>query len=129
MNDESVKQLRWIEDKDSDGFVDKPDPPFLFQEVTRPVSGGEGAQAFTQVEDALLPWDSFKSIVAYHESEWYPKAAEKSFLDDFLDKYKHALMKDIIEHEKERIDQLVWMQDEVKIGFGPLVWPCVSTCY
>ncbi|SHO58408.1 hypothetical protein [Vibrio quintilis] len=122
MNDESVKQLRWIEDKDSDGFVDKPDPPFLFQEVTRLVSGGEGAQAFTQVEDALLPWDSFKSIVAYHESEWYPKAAEKSFLDDFLDKYKHALMKDIIEHEKERIDQLVWMQDEVKIGFGPLVW-------
>ncbi|MEI8631549.1 hypothetical protein P4S72_04355 [Vibrio sp. PP-XX7] len=122
MNEEAVQKLRWIEDKDSDGFMDKPDPPFLFQEVTRLVNGGEGAQKAAQIKDALLPWDSFKSIVVRHESEWYLTSTEKPFLDDLLEKYTHPMMSDIIDHEKQRIDQLVWMQEENKINFERLVW-------
>ncbi|MDW6001375.1 glycoside hydrolase family 24 protein [Vibrio mangrovi] len=122
MDKDSIEKLRWIKDEDSDGFIDKPDPPFLFQEVTRLVTKSDDVQTTEQTKDALLPWDSFRTIVAYHESEWYLNSSEKPFLDDLLEKYRHPQMPDIINHEKQRIDSLIWMQEEKKINFDRCAW-------
>jgi predicted chitinase len=77
-----------------------------------------------QIVNGLSAWDANKFTIVQHESEWYDKAESKSIFDLLLQMYKeHDIdLPAKLEHEKERVNKLIWMQDESKIGFGKHVW-------
>jgi hypothetical protein len=77
-----------------------------------------------QIVNGLSAWDANKFTIVQHESEWYDKAESKSIFDLLLQMYKeHDIdLPAKLAHEKERVNKLIWMQDESKIGFGKHVW-------
>jgi hypothetical protein len=85
-----------------------------------------------QIVKGLSAWDANKFTIVQHESEWYDKAESKSIFETLLAMFKEHDM-DLpakLEHEKERVNKLIWMQDESKIGLGKHVWswwPVIGT--
>ena len=70
----------------------------------------------------LKPWDGGKSIIAKHESEWSLASSEKPFFDKLVQKYQDPDFAELIEHEKTRLDDLIWLPDVGSLGITKDTW-------
>ncbi|MGD8170438.1 glycoside hydrolase family 24 protein [Vibrio sp. TRT 21S02] len=120
----TLKELKFIEDVEScDGFLDQDEPSSFFKELVQKLNLGEEDIPGSDIIENLTPWDSCKYVVAKHESEWAAKSDEKPFLDKLVEQYGNPEFKSLIEHEKSRIDNLIWMPDvESDLGQAKEVW-------
>jgi predicted chitinase len=124
-SEEDLEKLSIVVDKDSDGLMDPDAPPAFFNklfEATSTSGDSTSEPTSSEVMNTLSTWDASKYAIIQHESEWYSKAPDKPIFDKLLQWFDDPEMPAILEHEKERVNKLVWMQEENKIGFGKHVW-------
>ncbi|HIF9492918.1 TPA: hypothetical protein ACX6SP_001300 [Photobacterium damselae] len=103
-----------------DGFLDLDNPSPFFQQLSAH-TGKQGTSGFDILRN-LVDWNSEKTVIAQHESEWAVKSSEKAFLPKLVEKVNKARFTALIEHEKERIDNIVWLPEVSKLGLSNNVW-------
>ncbi|HIF9285218.1 TPA: hypothetical protein ACX6Q9_001119 [Photobacterium damselae] len=103
-----------------DGFLDLDEPSPFFQQLSAH-TGKQGTSGFDILRN-LADWDSEKMVIAQHESEWAVKSSEKAFLPKLVEKVNKPRFTALIEHEKERIDNMVWLPEMSKLGLSKNVW-------
>ncbi|ENX3948254.1 hypothetical protein ACFO1C_003621 [Photobacterium damselae] len=103
-----------------DGFLDLDEPSPFFQQLSAH-TGKQGTSGFDILRN-LVDWDSEKTVIAQHESEWAVKSSEKAFLPKLVEKVNKPRFTALIEHEKERIDNIVWLPEVSKLGLSNNVW-------
>ncbi|MGL6316971.1 S-type pyocin domain-containing protein, partial [Vibrio sp. WXL103] len=74
--------------------------------------------------DRLAPWDSCKNVVVETHSEWFKNAEERNFLNTLREQARFECQKRQLDHEKERINNLVWLEQakEKGLDLGESVW-------
>ncbi len=124
-NKDDLTKISYISDLNSDGFCDPENPREFFAALANNTqSAATLEQEITTPEDIvkhLSEWDANKFTIVQHESEWHDKAESKSIFDTLLQMFQE---RDLelpfkLEHEKQRVNQLIWMQD---VGIGKHVW-------
>lgn len=103
-----------------DGFLDLDEPSPFFQQLSAH-TGKQGTSGFDILRN-LADWTSEKAVIAQHESEWAVKSGEKAFLPKLVEKVNKPRFTALIEHEKERIDNMVWLPEVSKLGLSNNVW-------
>ncbi len=114
-----------------DGFLDLDEPSEFFQKLVKFYQTEQHLIKGTDIVENLTSWDSCKHVIAKHESEWATPSSNKSFLSKLVEKYSDTKFTQLIEHEKERIDNLIWIPEVSKLGIGDDVWnwwPVQSEC-
>lgn len=123
--DEAAAQLQFIENNNNDEeYFDIDSPSDFFKRLSNRISPTDDEEQVSglDMQNNLTPWDSAKQTVAKHNSEWYAQAKERSFLDKLIDKFIHPDFPELIEHEKERMDNLIWIQDVPSLNLNKEVW-------
>ncbi|HIF9100963.1 TPA: glycoside hydrolase family 19 protein [Photobacterium damselae] len=105
-----------------DGFLDLDEPSEFFQKLVKSYQTEQHLIKGTDIVENLTSWDSCKHVIAKHESEWATPSSNKSFLSKLVEKYSDTKFTQLIEHEKERIDNLIWIPEVSKLGIGDDVW-------
>ncbi|HIF9112247.1 TPA: glycoside hydrolase family 19 protein [Photobacterium damselae] len=105
-----------------DGFLDLDEPSEFFQNLVKSYQTEQHLIKGTDIVENLTSWDSCKHVIAKHESEWATPSSNKSFLAKLVEKYSDAKFTQLIEHEKERIDNLIWIPEVSKLGIDDDVW-------
>ncbi|MGL6543172.1 hypothetical protein ACSZNU_22110 [Aeromonas hydrophila] len=117
-----------VDGSSSDGYLDPDAPPTFFTELVKSFDTDKSGELSSEEIQAALQNSSnaetLHKLIVKHPSEWYEKSSASSYL--WLDK----LMKKIglpdfdllVDHEKQRIDKLEWMQSAAKLKFGKHVW-------
>lgn len=122
---DDLTKISYIADLNSDGFCDPENPREFFVALANSTqSAAVSEQEITTPEEIvkhLSEWDANKFTIVQHESEWHDKAESKSIFDTLLQMFQE---RDLelpfkLEHEKQRVNQLIWMQD---VGIGKHVW-------
>ncbi|HIF9161016.1 TPA: hypothetical protein ACX6PK_001840 [Photobacterium damselae] len=103
-----------------DGFLDLDEPSPFFQQLSAH-TGKQGTSGFDILRN-LVDWNSEKTVIAQHESEWAVKSSEKAFLPKLVEKVNKPRFTALIEHEKERIDNMIWLPEVSKLGLSNNVW-------
>ncbi|HIF9238705.1 TPA: hypothetical protein ACX6R0_001409 [Photobacterium damselae] len=103
-----------------DGFLDLDEPSPFFQQLSAH-TGKQGTSGFDILRN-LVDWDSEKTVIAQHESEWAVKSSEKAFLPKLVEKVNKPRFTALIEHEKERIDNMIWLPEVSRLGLSNNVW-------
>ncbi|MBW3810854.1 glucosaminidase domain-containing protein [Aeromonas hydrophila] len=117
-----------VDGSGSDGYLDPDAPPAFFTDLVKSFdSDGNGELSSEEIQAALQNSsnaEKLHKLIVKHPSEWYEKSSASSYL--WLDK----LMKKIglpdfdllVDHEKQRIDKLEWMQSAAKLKLHPESW-------
>ncbi|MGL6259102.1 M23 family metallopeptidase [Vibrio sp. WXL210] len=122
--EEHSKELAILKnDSDSDEYLDLKLPSFFYSalyNIINHVTKGEptGREMF----DRFRPWDSCKPVVVRNNSEWYKESRECEYLDKLISEHAHPRLVRQVEHEKQRIDSLVWHKKAKAIGLDKQVW-------
>ncbi|WP_106224166.1 glycoside hydrolase family 19 protein [Photobacterium damselae] len=111
-----------------DGFLDLNEPSEFFQKLVKSYQTEQHLIKGTDIVENLTSWDSCKHVIAKHESEWATPSSNKSFLSKLVEKYSDTKFTQLIEHEKERIDNLIWIPEVSKLGIGDDVWNWWPIC-
>ena len=118
---EEQPEITFIEDTSNcDGYFDRDEPSGFFQQFNDDPQ--EGGDPVTSILKRLKPWDGGKSIIAKHESEWSLASSEKPFFDKLIQKYQDPDFAELIEHEKTRLDDLIWLPDVGSLGITKDTW-------
>lgn len=121
-NDDTV-QFKIVEDSfESDGFLDQDEPSEFFQLLFKKLTLGAEDVPGSDIIENLTDWDSCKYAITKHASEWAIKSGDKPFLDKLTEKYSNNDFKQLIEHEKSRIDNLIWMPSTQTQSNTKQVW-------
>ncbi|WP_336752421.1 glycoside hydrolase family 73 protein [Aeromonas hydrophila] len=117
-----------IDGSGSDGYLDPDAPPSFFTELVKSFDTDKSGELSSEEIQAALQNSSnaekLHKLIVKHPSEWYEKSSASSYL--WLDK----LMKKIglpdfdllVDHEKQRIDKLEWMQSAAKLKLHSESW-------
>ncbi|WP_447829348.1 glycoside hydrolase family 73 protein [Aeromonas salmonicida] len=112
----------------SDGYLDPDAPPTFFTKLVKSFDTDSNGELSSEEIQAALQnsgnADQLHKLIVKHPSEWYEKSSASSYL--WLDK----LMKKIglpdfdllVDHEKQRIDKLEWMQSAAKLKLHSESW-------
>ncbi|WP_353668592.1 hypothetical protein [Marinomonas sp. THO17] len=115
--------MKKVEGDGSDGYLNLEEPNDFFKAFYQTVTLDESDVPGTEIAKNLSKWDSAQFLYHKHASEWYDKAPEKeSIWESLLGKFTSPHFAELIEHEKERVDNLVWMQDASGLGLSKEVW-------
>ena len=118
---EEQPEITFIEDTSNcDGYFDRDEPSGFFQQFNDDPQ--EGGDPVTSILKRLKPWDGGKSIIAKHENEWSLASSEKPFFDKLVQKYQDPDFAELIEHEKTRLDDLIWLPDVGSLGITKDTW-------
>ncbi|MCS3457492.1 putative chitinase [Aeromonas sp. BIGb0405] len=68
--------------------------------------------------------ETIQKLIVKHPSEWYEKSASPSYqwLDKLMAEVGLPEFDKLVDHEKQRIDSLEWMQSAAKLKLGPDLW-------
>ncbi|MFM2587261.1 calcium-binding protein [Vibrio sp. TBV020] len=122
-NSDDTAEFKIVEDSfESDGFLDKDEPSEFFKLLFKKLTLGEEDVPGSDIIENLTEWDSCKHAITKHASEWAIKSGEKPFLDKLTEKYSNNDFKQLIEHEKSRIDNLIWMPNTQTLSNTKQVW-------
>ncbi|HDX8354308.1 TPA: glucosaminidase domain-containing protein [Aeromonas dhakensis] len=117
-----------VDGSGSDGYLDPDAPPSLFTELVKSFDTDKSGELSSEEIQAALQnsgnAEKLQKLIVKHPSEWYEKSSASSYL--WLDK----LMKKIglpdfdllVDHEKQRIDKLEWMQSAAKLKLHSESW-------
>ncbi|AEF55509.1 glycoside hydrolase family 19 protein [Marinomonas posidonica] len=109
-------------DDDSDGYLDRNKPNGFFKNFHQIVTLDESDVPGTEIAKNLSKWDSAQYMYHKHASEWYDKAADKTVWQTILGIVDSSNFEKLIDHEKERVDKLIWMQEASSLGLPKVVW-------
>ena len=105
-----------------DGFLNTDEPSEFFKQLNEVYNEGQYEIKGADIVKNLTAWDSCKYVIAKHESEWALPSSEKTFLDKLVEKFNKPKFGELIEHEKVRVDNLIWISDVSKLGIANDVW-------
>ena len=117
-----------VDGSGSDGYLDPDAPPTFFTElVTSFDTDKNGELSSKEIQAALQNSDNARQIqklIVKHPSEWYEKSSASSYLwlDKLMTKIGLPDFDLLVDHEKQRIDKLEWMQSAAQLKLGPSLW-------
>ncbi|QXB27850.1 hypothetical protein I6L35_10945 [Aeromonas sp. FDAARGOS 1405] len=117
-----------IDGSGSDGYLDPDAPPSLFTDLVKSfdknkdgkLSSGEIHAALSNPKNS----EQLHKLIVKHLSEWYEKSSASSYqwLDKLMTKIGLPNFDLLVDHEKQRIDKLEWMQSATKLKLDKEVW-------
>lgn len=113
-----------VDGSGSDGYLDPDVPPAFFTNLVKSFdTDGNGELSSEEIQAALQNSgnaDQLHKLIVKHPSEWYEKSSASSYL--WLDKLMAVIglpdFDKLVDHEKQRIDKLEWMQSAAKLKFN-----------
>lgn len=101
--------------------------PFFTDLVKSFDSDGNGELSSEEIQTALQNSgnaERLHKLIVKHPSEWYEKSSASSYqwLDKLMTKIGLPDFDLLVDHEKQRIDKLEWMQDAAKLKLDKEVW-------
>lgn len=117
-----------VDGSGSDGYLDPDAPPSFFNDLVNSFdTNKDGKLSSAEIRAALRNpkhKEQLQKLIVKHPSEWYEKSSSTAYA--WLDKLKAALespeFDQLVDHEKQRIDQLEWMQSATKLNLMSTVW-------
>lgn len=111
-----------VDGSGSDGYLDPDAPPSFFNDLVNSFdTNKDGKLSSSEIRAALRNpkhKEQLQKLIVKHPSEWYEKSSSTAYA--WLDKLKAALglpeFDQLVDHEKQRIDQLEWMQSATKLN-------------
>ncbi|HHO2167894.1 TPA: glycoside hydrolase family 19 protein [Aeromonas hydrophila] len=117
-----------VDGSGSDGYLDPDAPPTFFTELVKSFdSDGNGELSSEEIQAALQSSsnaEKLQKLIVKHPSEWYEKSSASSYLwlDKLMTKIGLPDFDLLVDHEKQRIDKLEWMQSAAKLKLDKEVW-------
>ena len=117
-----------IDGSGSDGYLDPDSPPALFTNLVKSFdTDGNGELSSEELQAALQNSgnaEQLHKLIVKHPSEWYEKSSASSYLwlDKLMAKIGLPDFDKLVDHEKQRIDKLEWMQSIANLKIGPDIW-------
>lgn len=110
-----------VDGSGSDGYLDPDVPPTFFTELVNSFDTDKSGELSSEEIQAALQNSSnaeqLHKLIVKHPSEWYEKSSASSYL--WLEKLMAKIgLPDfdlLVDHEKQRIDKLEWMQSAAKL--------------
>lgn len=117
-----------IDGSGSDGYLDPDAPPTFFTELVKSFDTDKSGELSSEEIQAALQnsgnADQLHKLIVKHPSEWYEKSSASSYL--WLDKLMAAIglpdFDKLVDHEKQRIDKLEWVQSATKLTLEKDSW-------
>ncbi|MCX0433359.1 hypothetical protein OD808_21015 [Aeromonas veronii] len=117
-----------VDGSGSDGYLDPDAPPTFFTELVKSFDTDKNGELSSKEIQAALQNSGnagqLQKLIVKHPSEWYEKSSASSYLwlDKLMTKIGLPDFDLLVDHEKQRIDKLEWMQSAAKLKFGKHVW-------
>ncbi|WP_338887261.1 glycoside hydrolase family protein [Aeromonas rivipollensis] len=117
-----------VDGSGSDGYLDPDAPSAFFTNLVNSFdTDGNGELSSEEIQAALQNSgnaDQLHKLIVKHPSEWYEKSSASSYLwlDKLMAKIDLPDFDKLVDHEKQRIDKLEWMQSAVKLNLGKDIW-------
>ncbi|WP_323931407.1 hypothetical protein [Aeromonas caviae] len=117
-----------VDGSGSDGYLDPDVPSTFFTELVNSFDTDKSGELSSEEIQAALQNSSnaeqLHKLIVKHPSEWYEKSSASSYL--WLEKLMAKIgLPDfdlLVDHEKQRIDKLEWMQSAAKLKLDKEVW-------
>ncbi|UJQ38545.1 hypothetical protein L1871_08845 [Aeromonas caviae] len=117
-----------VDGSGSDGYLDPDAPPTFFTELVSSFDTDKSGELSSEEIQTALQNSSnaeqLHKLIVKHSSEWYEKSSASSYL--WLEKLMAKIgLPDfdlLVDHEKQRIDKLEWMQSAAKLKLDKAVW-------
>ncbi|WP_421157635.1 pesticin C-terminus-like muramidase [Aeromonas dhakensis] len=117
-----------VDGSGSDGYLDPDAPPTFFTELVKSFDTDKSGELSCEEMQAALQNSSnaekLHKLIVKHSSEWYEKSSASSYLwlDKLMTKIGLPDFDLLVDHEKQRIDKLEWMQSAAKLKLDKEVW-------
>lgn len=117
-----------VDGSGSDGYLDPEAPPTFFTNLVKSFdTDGNGELSSKEIQAALQNSgnaDQLHKLIVKHPSEWYEKSSASSYLwlDKLMAKIGLPDFDKLVDHEKQRIDKLEWMQSATKLTLEKDIW-------
>ncbi|WP_429235470.1 glucosaminidase domain-containing protein [Aeromonas salmonicida] len=112
----------------SDGYLDPDAPPTFFTKLVKSFDTDSNGELSSEEIQAALQnsgnADQLHKLIVKHPSEWYEKSSASSYLwlDKLMAKVGLPDFDQLVDHEKQRIDKLEWMQSAAKLKLHSESW-------
>ncbi|MGL6313454.1 hypothetical protein [Vibrio sp. WXL103] len=122
--EEASVELKPLEnDSDSEEYLDLKLPSPFYSALYNTLNHiRQGEPTGLEMFDRFKPWDSCKQVVVRNNSEWHRESHERDFLNSLIEKVRFPSQVRQLEHEKGRIDSLVWHKKAESLGLREQVW-------
>lgn len=117
-----------VDGSGSDGYLDPEAPPTFFTNLVNSFDTDKSGELSSEEIKAALQnsgnREQLNKLIVKHPSEWYEKSSASSYLwlDKLMAKIGLPDFDQLVDHEKQRIDKLEWMQSAAKLKFDKDVW-------
>ncbi|MGY3942911.1 hypothetical protein [Aeromonas tecta] len=117
-----------VDGSGSDGYLDPDAPPTFFTDLVNSFDTDESGDLNSEEIQAALQnsgnREQLNKLIVKHPSEWYEKSSASSYLwlDKLMAKIGLPDFDKLVDHEKQRIDKLEWMQSATKLRLDKEVW-------
>ncbi|RQM70676.1 hypothetical protein [Aeromonas enteropelogenes] len=117
-----------VDGSGSDGYLDPEAPPTFFTDLVNSFDTDKSGELSSEEIKAALQnsgnREQLNKLIVKHPSEWYEKSSASSYLwlDKLMAKIGLPDFDQLVDHEKQRIDKLEWMQNAAKLNLGPAIW-------
>lgn len=117
-----------VDGSGSDGYLDPEAPPTFFTDLVNSFDTDKSGELSSEEIKAALQnsgnREQLNKLIVKHPSEWYEKSSASSYLwlDKLMAKIGLPDFDQLVDHEKQRIDKLEWMQSAAKLNLGPAIW-------
>ncbi|WP_429127079.1 N-acetylmuramidase family protein [Aeromonas media] len=117
-----------VDGSGSDGYLDPDVPPTFFTELVNSFDTDKSGELSSEEIQAALQNSSnaeqLHKLIVKHPSEWYEKSSASTYLwlDKLMAKIGLPDFDKLVDHEKQRIDKLEWMQSATKLTLEKDSW-------
>ncbi|WP_421236339.1 N-acetylmuramidase family protein [Aeromonas sp. 601039] len=117
-----------VDGSGSDGYLDPDAPSTFFTELVKSFDSDKSGKLSSEEIQAALQNSSnaeqLHKLIVKHPSEWYEKSSASSYqwLDKLMTKIGLPDFDQLVDHEKQRIDKLEWMQSATKLTLEKDSW-------
>ncbi|MGY6037384.1 hypothetical protein [Aeromonas sp. AE23HZ002T15] len=117
-----------VDGSGSDGYLDPEAPPTFFTDLVNSFDTDKSGELDSKEIQAALQnsgnREQLNKLIVKHPSEWYEKSSASSYLwlEKLMAKIGLPDFDKLVDHEKQRIDKLEWMQSAAKLRLDKEVW-------
>lgn len=117
-----------VDGSGSDGYLDPEAPPTFFTDLVNSFDTDKSGELSSEEIQAALQnsgnREQLNKLIVKHPSEWYEKSSANSYqwLNELMAKLNLPDFDKLVDHEKQRIDKLEWMQSAAKLRLDKEVW-------
>lgn len=114
--------FKMVDGSGSDGYLDPDSPPTFFTNLVKSFdTDNSGDLSSDEIQSALKNSSNAEQLyklIVRHRSEWYEKSESDfyTWLDKRMTTVGLPRFDALVDHEKERIDNLEWMQSAAKLN-------------